>query len=271
MKHYFKSLLPLFILSGLLSGCSNPGNNPLPPEEEAKVDSKWGAEYNEIIIDNLGCDIPFIESDNYEVVLTEDDYGDALVMIYVYFEEDQISAKLEEYSQICSNEDYFVEKTTNAGIADDGLTTILYDVYYADKAIDSKTGIELQFLEGAYKGVECMGIFAYNYLIAPKNAWPSEIVTSFLGHDVPHLPDDGNYNYKVELYTDYLYIRITNPKSNDQENYAFLLEENGYIVSDEYYDEETGDYYGQLAYLESEEYYIQFGQTANYGLEIMIY
>ena len=151
------------------------------------------------------------------------------------------------------------------------MTTIIYDVYYADKVITSTLGIELQFLEGSYKGKECMGIFAYNYLIAPKNYWPSEIVKSFLGFDIPHLEDDGNYVYKVEIYTDYLYIRITNPNSNDQERYAKLLRENNYIVEEEYYDEETGDYYGQMAYLANKEYFIQFGQTANYGLEIMIF
>lgn len=268
----FKNILFLGgILASLLSGCS-PDNNTINKEEiENVTTSKWGEEYNETIIGSLKCDIPYIEVDNFDVVLSEDEYGDPLVMIFLYFDEDLITSKLEEYSSICANEGYLIEKTTNAGVGDDNMTTIIYDVYYADKVITSTLGIELQFLEGSYKGRECMGIFAYNYLIAPKNYWPSEIVTSFLGFDIPHLEDDGNYIYKVELYTDYLYIRITNPNSNDQERYAKLLRENNYIVEEEYYDEEIGDYYGQMAYLANKEYFIQFGQTTDYGLEIMIF
>lgn len=268
----FKNILFLGgILASLLSGCS-PDNNTINKEEiENVTTSKWGEEYNETIIGSLKCDIPYIEVDNFDVVLSEDEYGDPLVMIFLYFDEDLITSKLEEYSSICANEGYLIEKTTNAGVGDDNMTTIIYDVYYADKVITSTLGIELQFLEGSYKGRECMGIFAYNYLIAPKNYWPSEIVTSFLGFDIPHLEDDGNYIYKVELYTDYLYIRITNPNSYDQERYANLLKENNYIVEEEYYDEEIGDYYGQMAYLANKEYFIQFGQTTDYGLEIMIF
>ena len=236
-------------------------------------DSKWGSKYNEIIIGNLGADIPFIEAPKYEVQESEDDFGDPLIIIYLYFEESEIEAKLEEYSLICQNEGYVVNFTQQNYWDYDNFEEYVYDVYYADKEISDSLGMELQFLEGNNKGKECLGIFAYNYAVDSPYAWPTNLVTSLLGHDVPHLPDEGNYTYEVHINADstagnYIDMIISGVSSTAEDDYAALLIEAGYDVSDPTYDGE--DYMGRYAYSPDYDYCIQFG-LSTYGLEIYIF
>ena len=231
--------------------------------------SKWGQEYNEIIISTLGEDIPYIECNNFEIVLAKDDYQDDMVVFYLYFD-DNLESKLEEYSQIATLEGYIVEKVENSYF-DPVEGYYSYEVYYADKQISSSLGIEMQFLIGSYKNKDCVGIFAYNYVIDEVNAWPTNLVVSLLGYDVPHLEDTGEYNYYAKINAEgYIDIIIYNVQANAEDEYCALLEANGYVVTEEQYDPDTGEYMGRYAYAENGEVVIQFG-LSQYGLEIYIY
>ena len=53
-------------------------------DTSVKYISKWGDEYAETIISNLGVDLPYIENKGFDLELTTDNYGDPLVCIYVY-------------------------------------------------------------------------------------------------------------------------------------------------------------------------------------------
>ena len=238
-------------------------------------DSKWGSKYNEIIIGNLGADIPFIEAPKYEVQESEDDFGDPLIIIYLYFEESEIEAKLEEYSLVCQNEGYVVSLEQQGYLDPTTYEKYTYDVYFADKEIDDTLGMEIQFLEGNNKGKECLGIFAYSYVVDNPYAWPTNLVTSLLGHDVPHLPDEGNYTYEVHINSDgvggkYIDMIISGVALTAEEDYIALLEKEGFTILKDQYDPETYEYMGHFAYSPDETYVIQFG-LSSYGLEIYIF
>ncbi len=279
MKKYLVfslSLLSLVACGG--NKVSNESNNSLSGGEivesstTSKIDSKWGKQYNEMIIDTLGADIPYIENTGYDIVSSVDDFGEPMVIFYVYFNE-EISLKLEEYSAILKTEGYSVSLNTQNNY-DPSYGLIQYDLYVADKVVTDKKGIELQFLEGSYKNKECMGIFAFNYVHDEKNVWPTNLVTSLLGHDVPHLEDNGSYEYSARINVDgnnkYIDMVIYNVDSNVENEYAKLLEEYGFTVTDATYDQETGEYMGRFAYSPDRKYVIQFG-LSQYGLEIYIF
>lgn len=252
-------------------------DNPISEviSEPSLSDSKWGTTYSETIIGNLGIDIPYISAPNYDVVESEDDFGDPLIIIYLYFEESEIASKLEEYSLICQNEGYVVSLEQSGYIDPHNGDRYTYDVYFADKEIDDKLGIELQFLEGQNKGKECLGIFAYNYVVDSPYAWPTNLVTSLLGHDVPHLKDEGNYSYNVHINSDgaggkYIDMIIQGVATTAEEDYIYLLEDAGYQVEKDLYDPETYEYMGNMAYDKDMSHVIQFG-LSQYGLEIYIW
>ncbi|MFA6830068.1 MAG: hypothetical protein WCR67_05145 [Bacilli bacterium] len=241
-------------------------------ETSVKEESLWGEDYTESIIDNLSTDIPYLNVPSFDLVMSEDSFGDPLVCMYLYVEESEIVTKLNEYAEIVSNQGYAVEYTTNSQMDDSGVI-YTYDVYYADKVITSSLGIELQFLEGSYRGKECLGIFAYNYIYDDPSYWPTNLVTYLLGQDVPHLEDTGEYSYVSHINQDtynYIDMVIKNVSDDSDTEYASLLEGYGYTVTDEEYDEETYEYLGRFAYADDNSHVIQFGLTS-YGFEIYIY
>lgn len=242
--------------------------------------SAWGEEYTSDIIGNLGEDLPRLPCDKFDVIVEEDDFGDPLVEIFCYIPEDEIQDALVTYADMCSIAGYEVTYDTQMGWDTDGFTRYYYDVYFADKVITPIKGIEMQFLEGNHKGKECLGIFAYNYTYAPEDAWPTNLVVDLLGHDLPHLEDNGKYRYDSHINSEgYIDIIIKNVAWDAEEEYTKLLEDNFYTVvpygdlmddADEYDYSEYGYYAFPPGLAEDIDHVIQFGQT-NYGLEIYIY
>lgn len=267
MKRIKKILLPILILFSVV-GC---GENNTPSTSISLTPSKWGEQYTELIVGNLGEDIPYMEAPSFDIELSEDDFGDPLVCIYMYYPEDEIQEMLDVYSGIVMDEGYSVEYGQNAIPGDDGFSTIIYSVYYADKIISSSKGIELQFLEGSHKGIECMGIFAYGFVYDDPHYWPTNLVTSLLGHDIPHLEDDGSYEYYSKINVEgYIDMIIYNVSYTAEDDYAELLISNNYEVSEQTFDEYTGEYMGRFAFSKDDTHAVQFG-LSQYGLEIYIY
>ena len=238
--------------------------------EPVKPVSKWGDEYSELIIESLGEDIPYIDCPSYDIELSFDDYGDPMVVFYLYFAEADFDNKLEEYAIIADSEGYLVSLET-VSYWDPTYGRISYDVYFADKAISDSKGIEMQILIGSHNYRDCIGIFAYNYVVDSPNYWPSNLVESLLGYDIPHLEDTGEYTYYAKINPEgYIDMVIYNVSSTADEDYYALLEAHDYLVTDEMYDEETGEYMGRFAYSPDGKVCIQFG-LSQYGLEIYIY
>lgn len=276
MKNIFKlSLITLGLFLGFSCSGNNPSSNTTTSSstttEEVKQVSKWGEQYSDLIIGTLGEDIPYIACPSFDVVSSKDDYGDPMVIIYLYFPSSDLDAKLEEYATIADYAGYTVNLESNSYFDESSFTIYTYDVYYADKVISPSKGIEMQFLIGSNKYKDCIGIFAYNYTFDDANSWPTNLVTSLLGHDIPHLEDTGEYSYYAKINAEgYIDMIIYNVPLTAEDDYIALLEENGFFVTDEIYDEETGEYMGRFAYDPNGEYVIQFGLSI-YGLEIYIY
>ncbi len=257
-----------------ICACGNVTSSTVTP-------SKWGEEYTETIIGTLGEDIPYLAAcDSFEVSLSSDDFGDPMVVIYCYMNEEDIQSTLDDYAEICAMNGYEVTYDTIGDWDQSSMCYYYYDVFFADKVISETKGIEMQFLEGNNKGRECLGIFAYNYTYVDENIWPTALVKDLLGHDIPHLEDTGYYNYDVKIHAEgYIDMTIKNVDYNAEEMYIELLEDEGYLVApygDFMDDADEYDYsdYGYLAYPPGKakdiDHVIQFGQT-QYGLEIYIY
>ena len=269
-----KVLLPLLVV--LIAGCasgtelsdSKSDGSENPVSSSSVYESAWGSEYAEAIVGSLGEDLPYIRGTSFECEVAEDDFGDPLICLYVYFDDsDSLEFKLEEYASIARNNGY--EVTVSTGFDQDSFS--YYDVYFADKVIDAATGIELQFLLGGHNNRDCMGIFAYNYVYDEPGKWPTNLVTSLLGYDIPHLEDTGTYQYTYQIHPEgYIDMVISNVPVDTEDAYVTLLTENGYTVTEDQYDEETGDYLGRFAFPDNRDHTIQFGVTV-YGLEIYIF
>ena len=242
-------------------------------DTSVKYISKWGDEYAETIISNLGVDLPYIENKGFDLELTTDNYGDPLVCIYVYEYDDKTSEDLMiEYASICQNEGYLITSGQESAF-DENYNIITYTIYYADGWINDVDAIEIQFLEGMHNGKYALGIFAYNYVHYDTNKWPTNIVNRLLGHDIPSLYVEG-YTYYAELLVDdegyqYAYISIENAYDTSEEEYKQILINNGYLIDDSEYDE-----YGYFAFpgqqSEYQDHGIQFKHSYGYGLEIYI-
>lgn len=285
MGRVMKKSKKIILLSStllMMMACQGGGNNPSPsdnvpssvPVSVEKKESKWGAEYTDLIIGTLGEDIPYIESSSFQIEKTKDGFGDDMIIFYVFFDGANLEEKLTEYSLIAELDgDYKVTNKVEKGYDESG-NYYEYEVYYADKDISDSKGIEMQFLLGGKDGVDCLGIFAYNYIVDNPNYWPTNLVTSLLGYDIPHLEDTGEYTYTAKINADgtynYIDMVIAGVPATAENDYMTLLEEAGYSVGAPTYDEETGDYYGRYATSPKKDHIIQFGYSS-YGLEIYIY
>lgn len=266
-----KSKVLLSCLFVLLAGCSSDpelSSSGYISSSAFAYRSVWGDEYAETIVGSLGEDIPYIDCDSFECEKSQDDFGDPLICLYVYFDDaSSLDLKLEEYAQIARGNGY--EVTISTGF--DSSSFVYYDVYFADKVINDKTGIELQFLLGGRNNRDCLGIFAYNYVYDEPDRWPTNLVTSLLGYDIPHLEDTGEYKYTYQIHPEgYIDMVISNVPDDAEEIYIALLTENRYSVTDDQYDEDTGEYLGKFAFPEDKRHAVQFGVTI-YGLEIYIF
>ena len=270
MKKYL-SILSLLLLP--LCGC-NQTNHETSSTSQAKQPfvSAWPEEVAQNIETVLGYDIPFYDSAiSYSSSISLDDYGDPLLEIYCILNNDEEETAEDIYYNLCEDAGYYVEKATLSGFDPDTYTSFYYDVYFADIEINGEFGIELQFLVSQLNGKPCLGIFGFTYVLVDENAWPSELIISLLGYDVPALCQEGMvYSAQIEIdaltQEPYVYIQIENVVFLDEENYRILLEQNDYVIFDEDYEE-----YGYMAYDESYTHCIQFKYTQENLIEMMIW
>lgn len=214
MKKYF-TILSLFTLC--LVGCNQTTQTSTSTSQaEQPFVSAWPEEVARNIETVLGYDIPFYDSAiAYSSAISMDDYGDPLLEIYCTLNNDEEEVAEDIYYNLCEDAGFYVIQTTMSGFDPDTLTSFYYDVYIADKEINQEYGIELQFLVSQLNGKPCLGIFGFQYVLVDENAWPSDLIISLLGYDVPALYYEGlTYEAQIELdpltNDPYVYIQIHN-------------------------------------------------------------
>ena len=236
--------------------------------------SLWPETVAEDINEVLHYDIPFYDTAIlYESNIFLDDYGDPLLEIYCTLKSEEESLAEDIYYNLCEDSGFFVEQTTVHSFDPETFVSFYYDVFYASKAISDTIGIELQFLVSMRNGSPCLGIFGYTYVLVDPLIWPSELIISLLGFDIPHLYREGlTYSATLEIDVStqepYAYILIENAVFLDETNYTLLLEKNNYAVFDQDYAE-----YGYMAYDEAYTHCIQykFNEGEQNIIEMMIW
>lgn len=251
-----KNKLGLAFLTSLLA---IPVLTACEPEIRYVYVSKWGDEYAEDIVKNLGVDIPYWEHKTVDVELSFDDLNEPMLSLFLTFDDTTtIDAEMDGYAQyLASRKGYTVVHRDEMYIDYDTFTVYQYSVYYADRVIDEENniGLELQFLEGNHNGKECMGIYAFTYLVVDQTKWPTDFLMHYLGVEVPH--PEWNYidGYYFDAYVDvfekekeddptipYVIISVGGTYLDDEEEYKDYLIEQGFGVSDAYYDDGEGYY-----------------------------
>lgn len=276
MKKNYLWLIALFSLVGCGENASiNDNSSNQTTTSEDRVESLYGEQFTDQIIGNLKVDLPFMEADEYNCEVKEDSFGDPLVCLYLFYNDASIdlSSKLEEYSLICESENYTTTMSTQREFDQSTGTFSEYNLFYADKNIDDVNAVELQFLVGAKDSKDCIGIFAFNYIIVDPASWPTNLVLDVIGEDVPHLPDDGSYTYSAsqeidsETGTEYVFISIKGAYYDEEEAYRDLLKTLNFTI-----DETQYDTYGYFVYSPDNSYVIQFKYSESYtDLEIYIW
>ncbi len=227
-----KQLLTLLLVPFLI-GCGETSKYP-----KYVLNSPWGEEKATKMYDTFHALIPHMEADEHEFVYSKDEYGDDMLCAYFYYEADAVAeAKVDEYAELCYTKGYDVESTVDTYYDWENLTVIEYNVVYADKVIKDSIGFEMQFLASRRNERPCLGVFAYNYVYCPTDAWPSAAVDHLLGDRAKLVPslDEDNRTYKFLYDVDSetgsvcLEIQVSNGSYTDEETYFNAVKAKGYV------------------------------------------
>ncbi len=270
MKRKVLSVLAICSLF-LLGGCGQQSKDQSSTSEPYVFTSMWPQEIADDIEMVLGYDIPFYSSAiSYESQITKDEFGDDLLAIYCTLSEDEKESADDIYYNMCEDAGYYVKINESSYFDQSTMTTYYYTYVSADKEVTNKLGIELQFLISEYKGKPCLGIFGFTYIIAPKDAWPTDLVVSLLGFDIPKIEREGlEYQSTLEIDSNgdvFVHIKIKNATVSDETSYAMLLESLEYAVFGEDY-----EVYGYMCFDEAFTHAIQFKFNEALGNEIEVY
>ena len=243
-----KQLLTLLLVPFLI-GCTETKTDSKYPKYV--LESPWGEEKATAMYDTFHAMIPYMEADEHEFVYTKDEYGDDMLCAYFYYGSGQIADdKVEEYAELCYEKGYDVELSTETYYDWDNYVVYQYDVVYADKVIKDSIGFEMQFLASVRNERPCFGVFAYNYVYCPTDAWPDAAVDHLLGDRadlVPTLNEEGRtykFLYDVDSKTGSLCleIQVSGGSYEDEETYFNAVDAEGYVqaqlndLDDEYFE-----------------------------------
>ena len=146
----------------------------------------WDAETRETMVRTLGMVIPEARHDSFRTKEGVDSYGDPTLWVYCFFE-GHTSTTNEPGEEggdkviQAAITDYIYELTLSNW-------AVTYNKSYSAYVCDFETGshgVEMWVLEGADNGKEALGIYAYPYVVVPKNAWPTDLISKVIGANVP--------------------------------------------------------------------------------------
>jgi hypothetical protein len=130
--------------------------------------------------------IPEARHDGFRTKEGVDSYGDPTLWVYCFFE-GHTSTTNEPGEEggdkviQAAITDYIYELTLSNW-------AVTYNKSYSAYVCDFETGshgVEMWVLEGADNGKEALGIYAYPYVVVPKNAWPTDLISKVIGCNVP--------------------------------------------------------------------------------------
>jgi hypothetical protein len=258
--------------AGLTSTSSNESSSEIDSVSSSlKRNSLWGEELGNLSYDTLGFDLPYLTNSSFNYNLSKDDYGDPLLIVHCFFEEEEkLDSSMSDYGQILSDLGFSLDYETQSYFDQDQLAYITYDICYADYDIDGMTGIELQFLLGQDNGKDCLGIFAFNYAIVSSSSWPTNLLKKVLGLEIPKYEKDG-FTYNGYELTDndlgnYVEIVINGSTYDDEKAYYDILQDKEFTIDDSKYDE-----FGYYATDKEDTYVINFFYDLNYYNALVIY
>ena len=150
------------------------------------ANSKWGIEAANACYSSIGTVIPFMESDSFDYNEVIDDFGDAAIWFYLYYETSEIAeSKITDYAYVCYEADQY-ECVVKPYRYFDQNTFSYWDqtTLFADKVFTKDKAVEIVAIDSIYNGKPCLGIYCINYIPnINKNAFPTNAVENLLGKD----------------------------------------------------------------------------------------
>lgn len=183
------------------------------------LNSGWGQEAAIASYEALGVAVPYIENAGFEYQVGVDEYGDATINFYVFYETDKdANDAFDEYISICEYYGYSGEVTTKTYIDYETYTIYEYESCIVDRVILDHHGIELQFLVSTYKEKPCLGIFGMTYLYVDENEYPLLALEEIFGADASIFPviEEEGAKFYFQFYIDEdtkdeaLYLSVSN-------------------------------------------------------------
>lgn len=262
MKKKFYAIFLVFV-SVFLFGCNQKD------KDSNKLLTNWPIAVRTMIEDNYNYEIPFYnKAKEYYADLDGDNN---LILHCILDEKTDSNEVLEEYSTICDNKNWQVDKVTKTYFNPADFTNYDYDVYYAHKEYNEELGLALEFLAGNYRGDLSLDIICSKYVPINTTMWPTDLIQELLGITIPSFEKE-EFRYvvstKVDEMTDdvYIYITITNATYEDELAYKEILENAGYLIF-----ETDNDITGNFAVDLQVTHCIQYKYNEGYGLELFIY
>lgn len=169
-------------------------------------DNPWGETAANDCYDAVHGVIPYLQCDDFEYKVSEDDYGDPMITFYLYYATDDLASEaFNNYATLCAENMYVVNVGENTYIDYDTYTYYTYEVMYADCLVGKNLGLEIVGTPSTYNQKPCLGLFVYNYLYIPENEYPELAIQEVLGknHGLPTIEGDYTYKFLMFIEEDY--------------------------------------------------------------------
>ena len=184
-----KKALLLFAASLLALGGCNANQNEDSSSSGGSLSltsTAWDQNTREMMMRDFGMVLPEAKHDSFSIEEGVDEYGDPTLWVYCFFNghtstvqssgeeggDEVIQAAITDYIDTLSLSNWAVNYNDS------------YSAYVCDYETGSK-GVEMWVLEGAVNGKEALGIYAYPYVVAHDDVWPSDLIQKVVGTDVP--------------------------------------------------------------------------------------
>ncbi len=234
--------------------------------------STWkDSEVAKNIESSIKYDIPYIEAESYYSYTSVDDFNEPVLSIGCNFATDEeVNNSLDRYYAICDNSGYTMARQTVQQPTTGGYYE--FECCFADLVINDGFAIEIQFTIGkvdSNASREQLCILAFTYVPVYDDRWPTNLVSHYLGFDIPHYEFTGaQYSAQVEIDSTYkvpiVTIMIKNADEASESEYYKKLSDLGYVIDDSSY----SDGYGYYAFAKDNSHCIEFYYNAYYGLLI---